>query len=116
MLYFNVRSLLPKIDELRIVCASLLPDIVCIVESWLDDNIDDLEVCVQGYCLHRVDRNRYGGGILIYVKNVFSCLVAYSGSPELEFIVLSINCSVGGSSSDCCVALFYSLLDQVFPY
>ena len=104
------------------MCASLLPDIVCIVESWLDDNIDDSEVCVQGYCLHRVDRNRHGGGILIYVKNVFSCSVMYSGSPEFEFIVLSINCSLAGSGLGCCcVALFYrppgsdiSLLDTLF--
>ena len=40
-MYFNVRIILPKIAELRNVCASLLPDIVCVVESWLDDNIED---------------------------------------------------------------------------
>ena len=54
VLYFNVRSLLAKLDELRILCSSFSPDIVCIVETWLDDNIDDTEVSIQGYHVYRL--------------------------------------------------------------
>ena len=39
--------------------ALLLLHIVCVVESWLDDKIADSEICVQGYCLHRVNSNRH---------------------------------------------------------
>ena len=52
LLYFNVRSLLPKLDHLRVTCSVFSPDIVCIVESWLDDTISDNEIFVQGYIFH----------------------------------------------------------------
>ena len=39
ILYFNVRSLLPKLDDLRIICSLHSPDIVCITESWLDGSM-----------------------------------------------------------------------------
>ena len=35
ILYFNARSLPPKIDELRLICAATSPHIVCVVETWL---------------------------------------------------------------------------------
>ena len=41
VLYYNARSLLPKIDHLRAVCALYSPDIVCIVETWINDDILD---------------------------------------------------------------------------
>ena len=68
ILYFNVRSLLAKLDNLKIICSLFSPDIVCIVETWLDGNIDDTEVAIQGYHVYRLDRNRHGGGILIFCK------------------------------------------------
>ena len=49
MLYFNVRSLLSKIDDLRIICSLFSPGVVCVVETWLDDSIADSEIYVQGY-------------------------------------------------------------------
>ena len=42
IIYFNARSLSPKIDELRIVCELEKPDIVCITETWLCDDITTL--------------------------------------------------------------------------
>ena len=42
IIYFNARSLPPKIDELRLICVicSLSnPNIVCVVETWLCDDI-----------------------------------------------------------------------------
>jgi len=46
LMYFNVRSLLPKIEHLRVICSLFSPGIVCIVESWLDDTISDCEISV----------------------------------------------------------------------
>ena len=63
VLYFNARSLVPKIDELRLICASCNPDIVCVVETWLDGEIADTEVAIPNFSLTRLDRNRHGGGI-----------------------------------------------------
>lgn len=63
--YYNARSVLPKMEELRLVCATENPDIICIVESWLDSAIEDNELCIDGYNIVRLDRNRHGGGILL---------------------------------------------------
>ena len=43
--YYNARSILPKLDELRLICSSEKPDIFCIVETWVDDAIEDNELC-----------------------------------------------------------------------
>ena len=49
--YFNVRSLLPKIDNLRVICTVYKPCVVCLVETWLDSSIDDVEISIQGYTI-----------------------------------------------------------------
>ena len=69
ILYYKARSLFPKIDELQFECANRRPDIVCIVESWIDNSVTNGELLLSAYQLYRRDRNRHGGGILIYVKN-----------------------------------------------
>ena len=58
ILYFNARSILPKIDNLAAVCFALNPDIVCIVESWLGGSIAENEVSLPGYSI--TDRNCHG--------------------------------------------------------
>ena len=98
--------MLPKIDYLRIICSVLSPDIICIVETWLDNTIENSEIFVQGYSVHRVDRNRHGGGVLVFVKDLFNCSVVFKGTPEFEFIILSVNFSVE-PSPEICIALFY---------
>ena len=91
LLYFNVCSLLPKIDHLRSICSLYSPDVICIVESWLDDTILDIKVCIQGYSLCRLDRTRYGGGVLIFV---FTFSVIFKGTHEFECLALSVhNCN-----------------------
>jgi len=65
ILYFNVRSLLPKMDHLRATCCSSSPDVICIVESWLDHTIANSEIFIQGYSIVRLDHPRHGGGVLI---------------------------------------------------
>ena len=54
-------------DELRLVCMSEQPDVVCIVETWLDENILESEISVDNYSVVRLDRNRHGGGIVMYI-------------------------------------------------
>ena len=107
MLYFNVHSLLSKIDDLRINCSLFSPGVVCVVETWLDDSIDDSKSFVQGYSVYRLDRNRHGSGVLIYDNDMFSSSVLYKGSPEFELLVISVHCSVD-SSPDFCICLLYT--------
>ena len=88
--------MLPKIDHLRSICSLYGPDVVCIVESWLDDTILDAEIFIQGYSLCRLDRTRHGGGVLIFVKSSFTVSVIFKGSPEFECLALSVHCNGPG--------------------
>jgi hypothetical protein len=71
ILYFNARSVLPKLDELVTLVDIHTPDIICIVESWLDKDITDSEIAIPDYVPLRLDRDRHGGGVLIYMKDIF---------------------------------------------
>ena len=90
-MYYNARSLLPKIDELRAACLVHNPDIICITETWLDESVTNNELCIQNFDVIRLDRNRHGGGILIYLNNCYSHSIVFSGSDDLELIVLAVN-------------------------
>ena len=46
ILYFNVRSLCPKLDELHALCDIEKPEVVCITETWLCDDIGESEVSI----------------------------------------------------------------------
>lgn len=103
ILYFNARSLLPKIDELRALSLAQKPHLICIVETWLDDNITDREIHIENYAIIRRDRNRQGGGVLVFANESLSYNVILSGLTELELIVINIKSSI----SPIVVGLFY---------
>ena len=62
------------------------PDCVCVVESWLSSDILDSELCIHCYDI-RLDRNRHGGGVPLFVNSVYSHHVVFTGSPELELVI-----------------------------
>ena len=39
-----------------------------VCESKLQDTIDDSSIQIDGYLIHRLDRNRHGGGVILYIK------------------------------------------------
>ena len=71
ILYFNALSLIPKLDELCALVEIHNPDVISIVESWLCADIPDNEISIPGYHIFRKDRNRHGGGVLLYIKDIF---------------------------------------------
>ena len=82
--------MLPKFDQLNLAVDLHHPHVICIVETWLCNDILDNELFISGYQLFRFDRNRHGGGILMYVNNTFT--VQFNPSPPfpLELMSLSI--------------------------
>ena len=44
VLYYNARSILPNLDELRAGVLFQKPDIICIVETWLSEDVTDYEL------------------------------------------------------------------------
>ena len=97
------------------------PDLIGVVESFLNEDVSDNEISIQGYSIVRLDRNRHSGGVLI----LGFCTVNYAlGLPDFEFIVVSITCSPSASTSPDfyhCSFFFYrapnssvQLLDNLF--
>ena len=78
------------------------PDCVCIVESWFSCDILDSELCIDGYNIVRLDRNRHGSGVLLFINSVFTHNLVFTGSPDLELVILTVQLSVPLT-----IALFY---------
>ena len=85
----NAQSLLPKIDELKIVAAIESPDLLCITETWLSPAIPDVLLNIQNYDLCRTDRiGRRGGGTAIYLRETMKSAVL-SVNENLNSIIQS---------------------------
>ena len=70
--HLNIRSLLPKIDEVRMLARNTRAAFICITETWLEVSVFDSEVQNDSYVLRRQDRNRHGGGVCIYIQSDLS--------------------------------------------
>ena len=66
-IHLNVRSLLPKIDQIRhihMIVEDTKCSIIGVTESWLDSTVPDPEINpIPGYTVIRKDRNCQGGGV-----------------------------------------------------
>ena len=105
IIHFNARSLLPKFDELCVLVESNQPDIICITETWLCTDVLDNEISIPGYNTYRQDRNRHGGGTLMYIKCELVVIDIPNLSPSLEFLPVSISFL----NFKFCVCAFYRL-------
>ena len=105
ILYYNARSLLPKLDELSATIeAHDFPDVVCIVESWLCHDIREQEIAIPNYNVFRHNRNRHGGGILLYIKDTYITSELPGTPTDLEIIT---KFCVQNGNCKACLSLFY---------
>ena len=102
IMYFNARSLLPKLDELMVLADDSNPDVICITETWLSGEISDNELSIVGYLLYRRDRDRHGGGVLLYVRESIQVKLPPQ-CPDLELLTLSLY----KGNNRICLAVFY---------
>lgn len=72
MTSLNINSLLKHLDEIRALLSNSLIEILAINESKIDDSVLDREINIVGYNLVRKNRNRYGGGVVLYIRNNIS--------------------------------------------
>ena len=89
ILYTNCRSVLPKLDHLRLLASTQNPHILAVTETWLDNSISDSEVMVPGYQLVRRDRNRHGGGIAMYIQDHLPFTITLSHA-NAELLVIEL--------------------------
>ena len=64
----NINSLAPKFEQLKEVIGTNI-DILTIQETKLDSSFPVSQFLIDGYSEpYRLDRNRNGGGVMIYVR------------------------------------------------
>ena len=63
----NINSLANKFEQLKEVIGTYL-DVLIIVETKLDDSFPTAQFSIAGYKPFRLDRNKLGGGLMVYVR------------------------------------------------
>ena len=91
---FQCQEHFAKIDYLRVLCNIYKPDCIRIVESWLSGDVLDGELCIDGYNIIHLDRNRHGGGVLLFIYSVFTHHVVITGNHKLELVIVSVRLSL----------------------
>ena len=89
----NINSLAPKFDQLSEIIGKNL-DILTIQETKLDSSFPSHQLTLTGYSEpYRIDRNREGGGVLVYVREDIPSkqLTKHSFSKNVEGLFLEIN-------------------------
>ena len=64
--HINLCGLMNKFDQIKILLRQRSLDVLAVTESKLDSCITDAEIHINGYTVVRRDRNRHGGGALLY--------------------------------------------------
>ena len=72
-------------------CSDNSYDIILLSETHIDCSVDSSEIELDGYQLFRKDRNRHGGGVLIYAKSSLQpVLFSDIDSNDLEFVFIKL--------------------------
>ena len=73
MIYLlNAPSLLKHKPEIEMLLRENKTDILALHETKIDGIVDDSFVSIDGYFHERHDRNRHGGVVLIYIKDIIT--------------------------------------------
>lgn len=67
--HINVNGLKSKLSELHTLLTETSLDILAITETKLANDTSDEEISIEGYFTIRNDRNKNGGGVLLYYKD-----------------------------------------------
>lgn len=89
--HINVRSLLPKVNEIKNLILHRNLDILCLSETWLSEMVTYNSICIEGYNIIRKDRGSRGGGVAIYIKKNFTFSIIPTGG-SIEQLWVSLQC------------------------
>ncbi len=108
MMYTNVLSLFNKLDELKLAVDNLKPDLIALTETWLNEQIADAEVRLEGFQLIRMDRiGRRGGGIAMFIRDGIE-YVPHSSALQRHTACEILSCKLKvPNQSDLHIALAY---------
>ena len=89
----NINSISSKFDDLKVLISGVI-DILIITETKLDETYPISQFHIDGYSMpYRLDRNRNGGGVIIYVrKDIPSKILRKHFFPnDIEGIFVELN-------------------------
>ena len=88
----NINSIRYKFDELKSLISGKI-DVLVVTETKLDDTFPTAQFFIDGYSVpYRLDRNKHGGGILIYIREDISSkqLTKHTFKDDMEGIFLEL--------------------------
>ena len=87
----NIRGLHSNLSDLSIQVATDKPDIICLTETFLPQDVSDSQVSLPGYSLHRYDRPEPcpGGRVALFTKDSSSLSMHCPHSPTPPGIPLA---------------------------
>ena len=90
--YLNINSISNKFDQLKLFVQGKV-DILIVTETKLDSTFPTSQFVISGYSEpYRFDRNRNGGGVLIYIReDIPSKLLADKLRHDIEGIFVELN-------------------------
>jgi len=68
----NARSVMSKKLDIQALLVAECLDVLAVTETFLGDEILDSELVSSDYTIFRRDRNRHGGGVMVYTKSSVS--------------------------------------------
>ena len=76
IMHLNIHYLYSKLDKLKILLSQTNEiDVICLCETFLNENFSNEEIKLENYQLFRRDRETNGGGLVVYVKENLRCLL-----------------------------------------
>jgi len=89
-------------DHLRTIAASSSPPVIALCETWLDESVQDTVLFIPNYHMVRRDRNRHGGGLLLFISDDIhsTCLLRHA---SLELLAVELKLKQGPLT----IVLFY---------
>jgi len=83
--------LIHKIDLLRAWLSYNNPSVITLSETWLNSDISDADVKLDGYTLYRADRATRGGGVATYISSHLSSELIMPKERAVYFECLFVN-------------------------
>ncbi|PKU42731.1 adaptin ear-binding coat-associated protein 1 [Limosa lapponica baueri] len=94
-----------KQEELEAIVQQENYDIVAITETWWED-LHNWSAAIDGYQLFRRGRQgRRGGGVALYVRDIFECLELTNGNDRVECLWVKIKGKA--NKADIMVGVYY---------
>ena len=71
--HLNINSIVGKFDHLKVLIVNNI-DILVLTETKIDSSFPNAQFRIDGFSApFRLDRNKFGGGVLIYVREDIPC-------------------------------------------